>query len=310
MRIAIFSDIHANIYAFRSALDDAAECGVTDYIILGDLITDLPWVNGVYDLIRGLHNVKIIRGNRERMLLTLGASGEAKQYHQMASIYQTYTNLSEENKEYISTLPDELSFELNGTYFHLNHCPSDIWGNQVSDGLHYFANSTDTHEDYTNIMTNALKNHPDVIKLRQGITMYGHFHGQWHCKLGDTMIINPGSCGLAGDNDPRAEYSILSYQDGHWSVDERRVEYSRENTLEEFRSSAFYKASPIWSEAVAMMIETGRENVHLLFDHLNNACKARGMSQPYYPYPNDLWDSEGQRWLFDYKRQCGSGTAD
>ena len=54
MRIAIFSDIHANIYALKAALADAAECGVTDYTFLGDLITDLPWANEVYDLVRSL----------------------------------------------------------------------------------------------------------------------------------------------------------------------------------------------------------------------------------------------------------------
>jgi hypothetical protein len=36
MMIALFSDIHANIEAFRSVLDDATNLGVTKWYCLGD----------------------------------------------------------------------------------------------------------------------------------------------------------------------------------------------------------------------------------------------------------------------------------
>ena len=301
MKIAVFSDIHANIYAFRAALTDAAEHGVTDYIFLGDLITDLPWVNEVYDIVRGLRNVRIIRGNRERAVLELdGANGFAR-CRQTAALYWTREKLSEENLRYLSALPDTLSFELNGTHFRLVHCPGDIWGKHVSDGLHYFAGRDDTHADYTRIMTAAVKNHPDVVKQRQGIYLYGHFHGQWHVRLGETLIANPGSCGGAGDNEIRAEYSILSHEDGRWQVDERLVAYNQKDTLREFRSSEIYRASPVWSEAVAMLLETGRETIHHLFAHLNGACAVRGLKPPYFPYPDDIWDDEGQKWVEAYR---------
>ncbi len=38
MRIALFGDIHANLEALESVLDDAEEQGATDYVCLGDVI--------------------------------------------------------------------------------------------------------------------------------------------------------------------------------------------------------------------------------------------------------------------------------
>ncbi len=38
MMIALFSDIHANIVAFRAALDDATSLGVTEWYCLGDIV--------------------------------------------------------------------------------------------------------------------------------------------------------------------------------------------------------------------------------------------------------------------------------
>jgi len=299
MKIAVFSDIHANIYAFRAALADARQQGVGGYFFLGDMITDLPWANEVYDIIRGLNHVKIIRGNRERIILELDRQGEHRNYRQLASICWTYDVLSAENKAYISALPDELTFELRGTRFHLNHRPEDIWGKRTADGLHHFTKPNENHCDYVNIMKAAVQNNPDVSSMPHGIYLYGHHHGQWHWRLGGTVIMAPGSCGLAADNETRAEYSILTYQGGRWDVQERLIEYDRHTMLRDFRSSALYAASPIWSEATALTIETGWENLHLLFKHLDDVCGQRGVRYKFCP--NDIWETEGRKWLDEYK---------
>ena len=49
LKIAILSDIHGNIVALEEAIKDAKTQGVEQYIVLGDLITDLPFTNEIID---------------------------------------------------------------------------------------------------------------------------------------------------------------------------------------------------------------------------------------------------------------------
>ncbi|MDD4592290.1 MAG: metallophosphoesterase family protein [Parabacteroides sp.] len=303
MKIAVFSDIHANIYAFRTALKDAEEHDVTHYIFLGDMITDLPWANEVYDIIRTLDNIKIIRGNRERSILELDQNSTLKNLHQFSSAFWTSSILSEANRAYISKMPDSLTFQLLGTNFVLNHRPEDIWGAEAQDCLHYFASSTESHSNYTSIMRKGIEKNPALFDKPTGIYLYGHYHGQWHGHFGNNLILNPGSCGMAGDNETRAEYSILMYDGGQWTVEERLVRYDKDRALREFRNSQLYQCSAIWSESVASLVETGLENLHLLFAHLNNVCSKLSTNKPFIP--DEIWESEGLKWVIEYRKSIG-----
>ena len=68
MRIAVLSDIHANIVALEEVLKDAKEQKVDEYIVLGDIITDLPFTNETIDIIKEL-TPYVIKGNREEYLI-------------------------------------------------------------------------------------------------------------------------------------------------------------------------------------------------------------------------------------------------
>ena len=268
MKIAIFSDIHANLYAFSAALDDAQSQGATDFIFLGDTITDLPWANEVYDIIRGLDNVKIIRGNRERYLLEFTNHINLTELKQFSSIAWTCSILSDENKAYISNMQDRVSFCLHETDFFLDHRPEDIWSAETSEKLHYYASSTETHEDYTKIMRSGINGNWDITKNSKGIYLYGHFHGQWH-----------------------------------GSYEERLIKYDIEKMLFSFRHSELYKTSFIFSETIATCIETGLENYHMLFTHLDTVCKSLNMGTSFYP--NEVWETEGLNWLKNYRKKLG-----
>lgn len=303
MKIAVFSDIHANIYAFRAALKDAEDHDVTHFIILGDTITDLPWVNEVYDIIRSLDNIRIIRGNRERFLMELDQSSTQKNLRQFSSICCTNSILSDANRAYISEMPDNLIFQLLGTRFILNHRPEDIWGDEARDALHYFASSTESHSDYTSIMRKGVEGNPAFFDKPAGIYLYGHYHGQWHGYFGNSLILNPGSCGMAGDNETCAEYSILIHNGTRWIVQERLVQYDIDRMLREFRNSQLYQNSVVWSELLAAQVETGLENLHLLFRHLNEVCSKLGINEPFIP--DEIWETEGLQWMKEYRKSIG-----
>ena len=49
MRIAILSDVHANMPALEAVLDDIEATGAEKRYVLGDLVGYAPWPNEVID---------------------------------------------------------------------------------------------------------------------------------------------------------------------------------------------------------------------------------------------------------------------
>ena len=65
MRLAVFSDIHANLEALQGVVTDFEDQQIDRYICLGDLIGYGANPNECIDLIRSLPNVIIILGNHD-----------------------------------------------------------------------------------------------------------------------------------------------------------------------------------------------------------------------------------------------------
>ncbi len=63
MKVAVMSDIHANMVAFNWALSDVKKEDVDEYVFLGDYITDGEDSGLVLEKIRELSSY-VIRGNR------------------------------------------------------------------------------------------------------------------------------------------------------------------------------------------------------------------------------------------------------
>tara|TARA_B110000014_G_C20078072_1_gene562977 strand:- start:269 stop:904 length:636 start_codon:yes stop_codon:yes gene_type:complete len=63
LKIAFFSDIHGNLPALKTALNNAGK--VDGYIILGDVVNYGPWSNECVQLLDSLSNCTKIRGNHE-----------------------------------------------------------------------------------------------------------------------------------------------------------------------------------------------------------------------------------------------------
>ena len=79
MDIAVFSDIHGNDAALQACIDYCMGKGITNYILLGDFISDCPGVKKTMELIYVLKQYftcYIIRGNREEYMLNNRKNGE------------------------------------------------------------------------------------------------------------------------------------------------------------------------------------------------------------------------------------------
>src|SRR5690606_30143363 len=65
----------------------------------------------------------------------------------------------------------------------------------------------------------------------------GHIHRPYVRTTGSTTVVGVGSVGFPADRDPRACYAVLTYEDGRWTVEHRRVEYDVDSTVRFLRSS-------------------------------------------------------------------------
>ena len=63
--------------------------------------------------------------------------------------------------------------------------------------------------------------------------MMGHTHKPMDRQVGDWRVLNVGSIGMPFDDDPRAAYALLDFDDqGQLIVDQRRVPYDVERAVE------------------------------------------------------------------------------
>ena len=109
MRIAVLSDIHGNLEAFRVVLDDIQTRNIDKIVSLGDLIDYGP----DSEIIIQEHirlNISAIQGNHENALINKNL---LKSFSSVAydSMKITRKLLSSESRKYIRTLPLFLSFD-------------------------------------------------------------------------------------------------------------------------------------------------------------------------------------------------------
>ena len=192
MRIAIVSDIHANIAALESIQEpyDLLFC-------LGDLVDYGPQPREAIHWVKE-RALRVIRGNHDHALayevdcrcapVMREASLTTRQWHTRL--------LSQEDKEYLHGLPITERVEIAGASFHLAHAApaGDLYD------YHIVPDASD-----------------EVLRERvEGIDadfiLLGHTHLPMLRTIGRTTIVNPGSVGQPRHGDPRASYAI--WEDG------------------------------------------------------------------------------------------------
>jgi len=185
MRIAIISDIHANLEALESLPRDWDELWV-----LGDLVNYGPSPSEAVEFVRRNAAV-VIRGNHDD---AIGAGRDPRcsgPFREMARAMQAYTEatLDEEQKAYLRALPLTVQKEIAGRRFFLCHAaPSDpLYQYLPPDSARWPAEVSATPAD---------------------IILTGHTHLPFHRREGDRQILNPGSVGQPKHGRPEACYAV------------------------------------------------------------------------------------------------------
>jgi putative phosphoesterase len=177
MRVAVISDVHADIAALRDGLAQAARLGCERILCAGDLVGYGLFPAETIDLIRE-HDVTCVRGNHDRWATDPAMSGSS------AGV------LSDESLAYLTNLPRVWTGTLAGVRLALCHGTpkSDM------DGVRPGAVSSD---DVRRWLESA---GADVL-------IVGHTHAPGLIEdIGGGMVINPGALAREGIHLPLVRF--------------------------------------------------------------------------------------------------------
>ncbi len=227
MRILIISDIHANLAAFESVLEDAK--GDWDYVwCLGDVVGYGPDPNECCELLKTLPHL-CLAGNHDWAALgrldirTFNADARKV-------VLWTQEALKPENIAYLDALPT--TFVL-GQYTLAHGSPREPVWEYILDPLvaalnfpHFetpycFVGHTHTPVIYK-LMSERGDTDAQVPVYRQPAQLNGH-----------RLIVNPGSVGQPRDSNPNAAYAVLEVEKN--ILEYRRVPYPVKVTQEKMR---------------------------------------------------------------------------
>jgi predicted phosphodiesterase len=233
MRIALISDIHANLPALRAVLEDIGgrpELAGTYH--LGDLVGYAPWPNETVALLRE-RGIPGIAGNYDSTVATdaphCGCRYEDPRQEALShrSYAWTREHVSAETKRFLGALPFRLDLRPRG-----GHAPGPtvvlVHGTPTLNTLYWTA---DRPDDFCLKMAEHAGARPgDVI-------CFGHTHVPWHREVGGIHFVNTGSVGRPKDGDWRAGYVLLDIGGDGPSVDFVRVEYDLNEAVRAIRAS-------------------------------------------------------------------------
>src|SRR5438105_4381594 len=203
MRVGIFSDIHANLEALEAVLADARERRCTHFVCLGDVVGYNANPRECIERVREL-NCPVVKGNHDEEA-TLSASSE--RFNELAerAIQWTRDNLTEEDKEWLRSLP--LQRQVHG--FTIVHATLDTpgrWG--------YVFNNLDAVASFTYQRTAVCffgHTHVPTVFIRdQGVRREAAEHIR--IEPAKRSFINAGSVGQPRDGNWRAAYCIYDVE--------------------------------------------------------------------------------------------------
>lgn len=216
MRLAIISDIHANLQALEAVLRDM-EKQIPDHVIcLGDLVGYGAFPSECIQLVQK-HCSQVILGNHDSVCAGIDSLDD---YYEEAQISLEWTRnrLDESEQEYLAGLPYILEGEQT-IYVHASlHCPEQWEYIDYEELLRLHFENQETPVCF------AGHTHLPAIFGRKAMASAAL---SWNSPLplpkDQQILVNPGSVGQPRDQDPRACYVI--YDEAQRIVTYRRVRY-------------------------------------------------------------------------------------
>lgn len=228
MRIAVISDIHANLYALEAVLAEIDRDPPDEIWCLGDTVGYGPRPNECCELVRERSALTLV-GNHD--LVALGSADVGvEDFNPEAGAASVWTReqLTDETREFLSPLRPQATRE----GFELFHgSPSDPVWDYVIDP--YSAADALARTEAPIVLVGHSHVATAITLASENLTG-GVATADFAAVLGTSRwLLNPGSVGQPRDGDPRAAFLRLDRESGEARFE--RVTYPVARTQEEIR---------------------------------------------------------------------------
>lgn len=219
VRIAVLTDVHANLPALEAALHHLGRHGYDLLVHTGDAIGIGPFPAECLDRLLSLPDILLLMGNHDEYF-AFGLSyidtkrmGNGELEHQM----WTHEQLDPSLRAVVREWPFYISETVDGLTVAFLHYPM-----------------TPERKFRSIIKEPNVAELEDVFSPYEGeVVFYGHHH-PFSDLQGSRRYINPGSLGCAPS--AVARYSVMDFGDGRLEVKHQQVPYDDTKLFEEFES--------------------------------------------------------------------------
>ena len=211
MRIAVVSDIHANLAALDEVLEDVQRRGADLTVNLGDCCAGPLWPRETFERLES-RRFPTVRGNHDRWIAEVPRErlGLASQFE--------FDQLLPTQREALGALPTSL--QLDGDVLAVHGTPLD-------DATYLLEQRIESRF----VLAELSLIRERLGQTRASLVLCGHSHNQGMLQVpGGPLIVNPGSvgCPVFADSPeacrwdvraPHARYAIVTRSKGHWTTE-------------------------------------------------------------------------------------------
>lgn len=245
IQIAVFGDVHGNLPALETVLNDIEERGIRQKFCLGDLVDFAPWGNEVIEKIRSL-NIPCLMGNHDERIgfdvpvIPLSKHSEEETAARFLAIDHSKKYITEENKTFLSELPFhlKLNYKIGEKHWNIQLVHSSLESNDT------YLYESENDEVFQNMLSESQS---DVI-------MMGHTHMSFKKYFNGKWAINSGSVGRSREENRLASYVILTLDEEKVTPEIIQLDYPLEKVAQEIEKSEIpnYYASFLRNENLSV----------------------------------------------------------
>ena len=215
MRVAVLSDIHANVQALEAVMKDAVEQGCEHVFCLGDLALAGPSPVEVLDYVMSQPTWTVIQGNTDKMIANYGPDViqflEEHAPIMANAIADDVQLLDDSYRAYLSNLSPQLSMDIEGVSV-------------------LFVHGSPRHNDENILPDMPMDEIEEIISgVGEKLILCGHTHIPcgYQTNSGQT-VVNVGSVGRPMTEKPKACYVVIDFENGSFEIRHRFVKYDNQ----------------------------------------------------------------------------------
>lgn len=302
MRLAVLADIHGNLPALEAVLADVDQHKVDGILVAGDTV-DGPYVLEPLQMLQA-RDSWMIRGNREKYLLAYDRGDAPPARYSdahWAGLRWIYRRLDRGALDFIAALPEQSRYAPEGAAaIRVVHgAPQGVSAlllPQSPELLGLFDKVGLIDLGYKHVKLDEA-----LAQTTEPVLICGHSHIAWQQARDGRLALNPGSVGQPLNGDVRAQYALLTWQDGRWQAEHRAIDYDLKQVRAAYQSSGLLAEGGVFTRASLLTTETARNVSGWLVTYVSRLAAQAGF-EDWDSIPVAIWSQAEE--TFDWEAAC------